>query len=214
MIPERISRCQFLFARNKHMLKRHKTAFVCKRFLQIHKTHSTINIDWITSNLNTDKFSWSRNIKKCQKQLEDFVRRYRMAVFYTSGKFYFATWEMEQLPVHGVQKFLHYRSKTTTKICLKHQVSWQQPGMSENRSMHSLKPNVNSWSRSCCNMAIPMQSGNEELPSSNVSHKWNILCNGNTSADSENTNQTCILTIGVARSAQSFSFFRNLHVET
>lgn len=56
------------------------------------------------------------------------------------------------------------------------------PGRSEKSRMHSLKPLANRRSLSCCSMATPIQKGNEELPSSNVSHRWKILCRGNTSA--------------------------------
>lgn len=55
------------------------------------------------------------------------------------------------------------------------------PGRSENSRMHSLKPLARSRSLSCCSMATPMQKGKEELPSSSVSHRWKILCSGNTS---------------------------------
>lgn len=56
------------------------------------------------------------------------------------------------------------------------------PGRSEKSRMHSLKPFASRRSLSCCSMATPIQKGNEELPSSNVSHRWKILCKGNTSA--------------------------------
>jgi hypothetical protein len=54
-------------------------------------------------------------------------------------------------------------------------------GMSEKRRIHSLNPDSNKDSRSCCNTARPMQRGNEEFPSNNLSHKWKILWSGNTS---------------------------------
>ena len=66
-----------------------------------------------------------------------------------------------------------------TKICTVHSI----PGMSEKSKIHSLKPNFNSWPRSCRRMATPMHSGNDELPSSSMSHRWNILCSGNTSVN-------------------------------
>lgn len=55
------------------------------------------------------------------------------------------------------------------------------PGRSEKSRMHSLKPLANRRSLSCCNIATPIQNGNEELPRSNVSHRWKILCSGKTS---------------------------------
>lgn len=55
------------------------------------------------------------------------------------------------------------------------------PGRSEKSRIHSLKPLARRRSLSCCNMATPIQKGNEELPSSRVSHRWKILCSGNTS---------------------------------
>lgn len=58
------------------------------------------------------------------------------------------------------------------------------PGRSENSRMHSLKPLARRRSRSCCSMATPMQNGKEELPNSSVSHRWKILCSGNTSRES------------------------------
>jgi len=66
-----------------------------------------------------------------------------------------------------------------TKIFIKHSI----PGMSEKSKMHSLKPNFNSWPRSWRRMATPMHSGKDELPSNSMSHKWNILCSGNTSVN-------------------------------
>ena len=54
-------------------------------------------------------------------------------------------------------------------------------GISEKRSIHSLNPDSNKESRSCCKTDKPMQRGNEALPSNNLSHKWKILCRGNTS---------------------------------
>lgn len=57
------------------------------------------------------------------------------------------------------------------------------PGRSENSRMHSLKPFARRRSLSCCRMATPMQKGNEELPKSSVSHRWKILCSGNTSRE-------------------------------
>ena len=59
--------------------------------------------------------------------------------------------------------------------------SLHPPGMSEKSKMHSLKPKDRSRSRSWYRMATPMHSGKEELPSSKVSHRWRILCIGNTS---------------------------------
>lgn len=61
------------------------------------------------------------------------------------------------------------------------------PGRSENSRMHSLKPLARRRSLSCCRMATPMQKGKEELPSSSVSHRWKILCSGNTSKKEEQT---------------------------
>ena len=55
------------------------------------------------------------------------------------------------------------------------------PGISENKRMHSLNPNDRRPARNCCSMDTPMHIGNDELPSNKVSHRWNILCNGNTS---------------------------------
>lgn len=57
------------------------------------------------------------------------------------------------------------------------------PGKSENSRMHSLKPLARRRSRSCCRMATPMQKGKEEFPNSSVSHRWKILCSGNTSRE-------------------------------
>lgn len=59
---------------------------------------------------------------------------------------------------------------------------WLLPGRSEKSSMHSLKPLANRRSLSCCRIATPMQKGKEEVPKSRVSHRWKILCRGNTSA--------------------------------
>ena len=78
-------------------------------------------------------------------------------------------------------------AKNTTDLlyCDKRQRKWNTmqciPGMSEKSKMHSLNPNLSSWSRSCRRMATPIQRGNEELPSSSMSHRWKILCSGNTS---------------------------------
>jgi len=55
--------------------------------------------------------------------------------------------------------------------------------MSENSKIHSLKPNFSSWPRSCRRIATPMHNGKDELPSSSMSHRWNILCSGNTSVN-------------------------------
>jgi len=54
-------------------------------------------------------------------------------------------------------------------------------GRSENRRIHSLKPDINKESRSCFNIANPTKRGKDESPSNNLSHKCNILCSGNTS---------------------------------
>ena len=56
-----------------------------------------------------------------------------------------------------------------------------QPGNSENNRIHSLKSAFNKRDLSCVNIAIPIQSGNDEPPSKSISHKWKILFNGNTS---------------------------------
>lgn len=55
------------------------------------------------------------------------------------------------------------------------------PGRSEKSRMHSLKPLAKRRSLSCCKIATPIQKGKEELPNSSVSHRWKILCSGNTS---------------------------------
>lgn len=54
-------------------------------------------------------------------------------------------------------------------------------GKSENRRMHSLKPDINKESLNCFNIAKPTKRGNDESPSNNLSHRCNILCSGNTS---------------------------------
>jgi len=54
-------------------------------------------------------------------------------------------------------------------------------GKSENRRIHSLKPDINKESRNCFNIANPTKRGNDESPSNSLSHRCNILCNGNTS---------------------------------
>lgn len=54
-------------------------------------------------------------------------------------------------------------------------------GRSENKRMHSLNPDVSKESRNCFNIANPTKSGNDESPSKSLSHRCNILCNGNTS---------------------------------
>lgn len=46
-----------------------------------------------------------------------------------------------------------------------------------------MKPFARRRSLSCCSMATPMQKGKEELPNSSVSHRWKILCSGNTSRE-------------------------------
>lgn len=74
---------------------------------------------------------------------------------------------------------------------------WLLPGRSEKSSMHSLKPLASRRSLSCCRIATPMQKGKEEFPKSRVSHRWKILCRGNTSAEEmgqEMTYYECILT--------------------
>ena len=53
--------------------------------------------------------------------------------------------------------------------------------MSEKSRIHSLNPYDKSLSLSCCSIATPIHSGNEEFPSNMVSHRWNNLCSGNTS---------------------------------
>lgn len=47
--------------------------------------------------------------------------------------------------------------------------------------MHSLNPDDNNVSLSCCSIANPTNNGYELSPSNNLSHKWNILFNGKTS---------------------------------
>ena len=54
-------------------------------------------------------------------------------------------------------------------------------GRSENKRIHSLKPEVKRESRNCFNIANPTKSGNEESPNKSLSHKWSILWSGNTS---------------------------------
>lgn len=43
-------------------------------------------------------------------------------------------------------------------------------------------------------MATPMQKGKEELPNSSVSHRWKILCSGNTSRES--LTEVCYFNVG------------------
>lgn len=44
-------------------------------------------------------------------------------------------------------------------------------GRSENRRIHSLKPEVKRESRNCFNIASPTKSGNDESPNRSLSHK-------------------------------------------
>jgi len=59
---------------------------------------------------------------------------------------------------------LHYIMNDDDTVCC-------VPGMSEKSRIHSLNPNLSSWSRSCRKMATPMQSGKDELASSSMSHR-------------------------------------------
>ena len=56
-------------------------------------------------------------------------------------------------------------------------------GNSLNNRIHSLKSELIRIVRNCFRIATPMQRGNADEPSSNVSHKWNILYIGNTCAN-------------------------------
>lgn len=81
-------------------------------------------------------------------------------------------------------QFLHHRNESLiTQLIVRHGAlrSILLPGRSENSKMHSLKPLARRRSLSCCSMATPIQKGNEELPRRRVSHRWKILCSGNTS---------------------------------
>ena len=73
-----------------------------------------------------------------------------------------------------------FSQQAWTKI-LEHPIAIYLPGISEKSRMHSLNPNVRSWSLSCFRMATPMHKGKDGSPRRRVSHKWNTLCKGNTS---------------------------------
>lgn len=47
--------------------------------------------------------------------------------------------------------------------------------------MHSLKPDDSSVSLSCRSIPTPINNGKAGPSTSNASHKWTILCRGNTS---------------------------------
>ena len=48
-------------------------------------------------------------------------------------------------------------------------------GRSENNRMHSLNPDVSKESLSCLKIANPTNSGKDESPNNNLSHKCKIL---------------------------------------
>lgn len=54
-------------------------------------------------------------------------------------------------------------------------------GRSENRRIHSLKPDASKESLNCFKIAKPTKRGKDESPNRSLSHKCKILCIGNTS---------------------------------
>lgn len=74
----------------------------------------------------------------------------------------------------GVDRYIFCEATTHVSITMS--------GRSENKRMQSLKHELSKVVLSCCKIDIPMKSGYELSPSSNLSHKWMILWSGNTSA--------------------------------
>lgn len=108
-------------------------------------------------------------------------------------------WQTAMAAPHGFKMYSVAFGYLNAWACVKCAAAVQGcvlPGRSEKSRMHSLKPLARSRSRSCCRIATPIQNGNEEMPSSSVSHRWKILCRGKTSTREAHTGQ-------IARLAQS-----------
>lgn len=74
----------------------------------------------------------------------------------------------------GVVRYIFCDSMTHVSITMS--------GRSENRRMHSLKPDDRSVVFNCFSTDMPMNSGNELSPRINLSQRWMILYSGKTSA--------------------------------